>query len=80
MLHQRESARTAAVTAVLRFGVVLGAIAMLATGWLWLDPAISMVIAVVIVYGTWGLWRASLNLVMDAVPEHIDEKRPQPMF
>jgi len=52
--------------------VVLTGVAMLETGWLWLDPIVSLVIVALIVYGTWGLLRDSLNLALDAVPEGID--------
>jgi len=55
-------------------GVVVGALAMRATGWLWLDPAISFAIVAVVFVGTWGLLRDSVNLAMDAVPEGIDEQ------
>ena len=51
--------------------VVVGALALW-TGWAWLDPAASLVIALVIVIGTWGLFRQSLRLMFDGVPEHID--------
>jgi len=53
-------------------GVVLAGMAIAATGWLWLDPAISLLIALVILIGTWGLLRDSVNLAMDAVPEGVD--------
>ena len=55
-------------------GVVAAGLAIRATGWLWLDPAISFVIVAVIFIGTWGLLRDSVNLAMDAVPEGVDEK------
>ena len=45
---------------------------MLFTGWQWLDPAVSIVIAVVIVVGTWSLLKESINLSLDAVPDSID--------
>lgn len=53
-------------------GVVLAGIAIRATGWQWLDPAVSILIGLLIVWGTWGLLRESMNLAMDAVPEGID--------
>ena len=53
-------------------GVVAAAFAIKMTGWLWLDPAVSLVIGAVIVWGTWGLLRESINLSMDAVPAGID--------
>lgn len=63
-----------AADAAVSFGVVIAALAMRATGWLWLDPAVSLVIVIVIVItvGTWGLLRHSLDLAMDAVPPHIN--------
>src|SRR6266550_194990 len=61
-----------ATDAVIALGVVLTAAAMLETGWSWLDPVVSLVIVALIVYGTWGLLRGSLNLALDAVPEGID--------
>lgn len=53
-------------------GVVIAGAAILATGWQWLDPAISIGIVLVILAGTGGLLRESANLAMDAVPEGID--------
>jgi cobalt-zinc-cadmium efflux system protein len=53
-------------------GVVLTGALMLATGWAWLDPALSLVIALVIVIGTWSLLRESLALTLDAVPATIE--------
>ncbi len=53
-------------------GVIVAALLIQWTGWQWLDPAISLVIGIVIVVGTWGLLRESANLAMDAVPSTID--------
>lgn len=55
-------------------GVVAAAFVIKMTGWQWLDPAVSLAIGVVIVWGTWGLLRESINLSMDAVPAGIDPK------
>jgi cobalt-zinc-cadmium efflux system protein len=52
-------------------GVVLAGGAILLTGWTWLDPAISLVVAAVIVWGTWGMLRDAAHLSMDAVPPGI---------
>ncbi len=60
--------------AAVSVGVVLAGIGMMWTGWLWLDPAISLVIAVVIFAGTWGLLKSSLRLSLQAVPDGIDMK------
>jgi len=61
-----------AADAGVSLGVVLAGIAMIYTGWLWLDPVVSLVIAVVILVGTWGLWRESLDLALHAVPQGVD--------
>jgi len=53
-------------------GVVVAGIAIIFTGWLWLDPVVSMVIAAVIVLGAWGLLKSSLALSVDSVPGGID--------
>jgi cobalt-zinc-cadmium efflux system protein len=58
--------------AAVSLGVVIAAFAIRATGWQSLDPAVSLAIGAVIVWGTWGLLRESINLSMDAVPEGID--------
>jgi cobalt-zinc-cadmium efflux system protein len=56
--------------------VVAGALILL-TGWLWLDPAVSLGIGVVIVYATWGLLRQSIDLAMDAVPDSVPRDEVQ---
>ncbi|HWK55562.1 MAG TPA: cation diffusion facilitator family transporter [Hyphomicrobiales bacterium] len=61
-----------AADAAVSAGVVVAALIQLSTGWLWLDPAASLLIAVVIAISTWGLLRESLDYALDAVPGHID--------
>ena len=61
-----------AADAAVSGGVVAAGLAIAATGWLWLDPVISLGIVVVIAVSTWGLLRDSVNLALDAVPAHID--------
>lgn len=53
-------------------GVVVAGLAILVTGWLWLDPLMSLAIGAVILVATWGLLRDSINLALDAVPFGID--------
>jgi cobalt-zinc-cadmium efflux system protein len=52
-------------------GVVASGIAILFTGWLWLDPLASLSIALIILWGTWGLLRESLLMSLSAVPRRI---------
>ncbi|HEX4533800.1 MAG TPA: cation diffusion facilitator family transporter [Rhizomicrobium sp.] len=58
--------------AAVSVGVVLAGAAILLTGWRWIDPAVSLAISVVIVAGTWGLLRDSLNMSLNAVPPNVD--------
>lgn len=53
-------------------GVVLAGFAITFTGWLWLDPIVSLGIVVVIALGTWGLLKDSVAMAIDAVPAGID--------
>jgi cobalt-zinc-cadmium efflux system protein len=61
-----------AADALVSAGVVLAGVAIMATGWLWFDPVVSLIIVAVIVAGTWNLLRDSVNLALDAVPEGIE--------
>ncbi len=53
-------------------GVVVAGLAILATGWVWIDPVMTLIIGAVILGGPWGLLRESFNLALHAVPEGID--------
>jgi cobalt-zinc-cadmium efflux system protein len=53
-------------------GVVVSAFLILKTGWLWVDPLVSLIISAIIVKGTWGLLRESFDLALHAVPASID--------
>lgn len=53
-------------------GVVVAGLVILLTGWLWLDPVVSLVINSVIVWGTWGLLRDSVTMSLAAVPPGIE--------
>jgi cobalt-zinc-cadmium efflux system protein len=61
-----------AADAGVSFGVVLAGIGILTVGWLWIDPVISLIVATIILIGTWGLLKDSINLVLQAVPAGID--------
>jgi cobalt-zinc-cadmium efflux system protein len=53
-------------------GVVVAALVIMLTGWLWVDPAISLCIAAVVLASGWGLARDSVNLALDGVPKGIE--------
>ncbi len=61
-----------AADALVSLGVVVAGAAFMLTGWTWLDPAISLVIALVILFSTWGLLRHALHLSLDGVPASIE--------
>jgi cobalt-zinc-cadmium efflux system protein len=61
-----------AADAAISLGVVVAGIAILLTGLAWIDPVVSILITLVIVVGTWGLFRESVDLALDAVPRGID--------
>jgi cobalt-zinc-cadmium efflux system protein len=66
-----------AADAAVSLGVVIAGIGILFTRQLWIDPVVSLLIAVVILVGTWGLLRESANLALHAVPSHIDVRDVQ---
>lgn len=61
-----------AADALVAAGVVAAGIAIWLSGWLWIDPAVSLVVSAVIVVGTWGLLKSGIGLALDAVPEGVD--------
>lgn len=58
--------------ALVSVGVVAGGILITYTGWYWMDPAIGLIIMVVILVGTWSLLTESFRLSVDAVPPDIN--------
>lgn len=52
--------------------VILAGAAIWLTGQQWIDPAISLAVVALILWGTWGLLKESLDLTLDAAPAHID--------
>jgi len=58
--------------AAVSIGVVIAGAAILFTGWSIIDPLVSIVIVGVILWGTWGLLRDSVNLALDAAPRGVD--------
>lgn len=71
-LNQRGAFLHMAADALVSAGVVVAGALTWWRGWTWVDPAASLVIAIVIVVGTWGLLTESLHLLFDGVPAHVD--------
>lgn len=74
-LNVRGAFTHMAADAAISLGVVIAGFTIIYTGWLWLDPVVSLVISILIVIGTWGLFRDSLNLALHAVPAGIDSDK-----
>jgi cobalt-zinc-cadmium efflux system protein len=58
--------------AVVSLGTVVAGFIIIGTGWYWVDPVVSLLIIIVIVYSTWDLLRSSLRLSLDGVPPGIE--------
>jgi len=61
-------------------GVVIGGALILWTGARWIDPAASLAIVVVILWGTWGLLRDSIGMALHGVPREIDTTQVEKML
>ena len=61
-----------AADAAISLGVVVAGMGMLAFGWNWLDPLVTLLLVTVIAAGTWSMLRDSVSLALQAVPPHID--------
>ncbi|MBU2038946.1 cation diffusion facilitator family transporter [Thalassolituus oleivorans] len=61
-----------AADALVSAGVVFAGVLYLWQGWSWLDPVISILVALVVMISTWSLFRRSLHLLFDGVPDDID--------
>ena len=62
-----------AADALVSLGVVIAGVAILWTGAVWIDPAVSLLIVLVIAWGTWGLLKDSVKMSLLAVPRGISE-------
>ena len=60
-----------AADALVSLGVIFAGALYLWRGWTWIDPVTSLVIVLIVIIGTWSLFRQSLHLLFDGVPEHI---------
>jgi cobalt-zinc-cadmium efflux system protein len=53
-------------------GVVIAGAVILLTGWLYIDPLLSLGIAVLIAWGAWRIVRETINLLLEGTPAEID--------
>jgi cobalt-zinc-cadmium efflux system protein len=71
-LNIRAAYQHMAADAAISLGVAVSGVAIMYTGWAWIDPAVSIVIVLLIVLSTWSLLRESLRMVLAAVPSNVD--------
>lgn len=71
-LNMRGAFLHMAADALVSLGVIIAGALYLWQGWAWIDPLASILIALIVIVGTWSLFRQSLHLLFDGVPEHID--------
>ncbi len=64
-----------AVDAIVSFGVVISGLVIYFTHLYWIDSAVSLIVAIVILRGTWSLLSDSLRLEMDGVPKEMDVEK-----
>lgn len=60
--------------ALISIGVVIAATIIYFTGYVWLDPVVGLLIVIIILWGTWGLLRNSVRLILDGTPHYIDQQ------
>lgn len=71
-MNIRAAFQHMAADAIVSLGVVVAGIVIMLTNWLWLDPAISLIISALIIFSTWELLKDSFSLAIDGVPSDID--------
>jgi len=71
-LNIRSAFTHMAADALVSAGVVVAGALTLWMGWTWLDPVVSLAISAVIWFGTWGLFKQSLHMLFDGVPDGVD--------
>jgi cobalt-zinc-cadmium efflux system protein len=71
-LNRRAAFLHLIADAAVSAGVVVAGLVVWRTGWSWIDPAVSLLVSLVILRGTWRLVREAMDLLLDAVPPHVD--------
>lgn len=71
-LNARGAFLHLAADAAVSLGVLVAGVVILATGWYWIDPVVSIVISLVIVWSAWGLLKEAVSMSLDAVPSSIN--------
>jgi cobalt-zinc-cadmium efflux system protein len=71
-LNMRGAYLHLAADASISASVAIGGTLIMFTGWAWVDPLLTLVVAIAIIASTWKLLKQSLYLALQAVPDNID--------
>ncbi len=71
-LNNRAAFLHMAADALVSIAVVLGGVIMVNGGPDWIDPLLGLGICLVILWGTFGLFKSTMRLSLDGVPEGLD--------
>lgn len=61
--------------AAISLGIILSSLFISFTGWFWVDPLVSIMIVILVILSSWGLFKESIMLIFNAVPDHIDLRK-----
>jgi cobalt-zinc-cadmium efflux system protein len=53
-------------------GAITGGVLIWRFGWAWADPAVSVLIGLLVIYSSWDLLRESVGVLLEGTPTHID--------
>lgn len=53
-------------------GAVIAGIVIAFTGWNWLDPFVSVLIAVLILWNAWGILKETVEILLESTPRDVD--------
>lgn len=71
-LNVRAAFQHMLADALVAAGVVVAGGLILLSGWAWIDPAVSLVVSAVIIWGSWGTLKEALNMMLQGTPAGID--------
>ena len=71
-LNLRSAYLHLAGDAVSTFGAILAGIGIRLTGWVWLDPLVSILIGLLILWNAWGIVRESVDILLESTPRDLD--------
>lgn len=58
--------------ALASIGVIIGGAVILFTGQFWVDPLVSVLISIIILYAAWSIFREGMRVILEATPSDVD--------